>query len=364
MERRRQLAAVLAGATPAGEIWDGEAAWLQCAWDEGVVALLSTHLERLPAPDSLRAACREHAKGLALAELVRRAELRHVLDSLARAGIAPLLLKGTALGQWLYPAPYLRESSDVDLLFASRADAERAATVLAGRGYAVPFVPGRFAHELACRSGDRRSPDLDLHWQLSDWPSLDRLPDFPTLQAAAIPLHGLGPHARGLSAEHALLHACVHRASNLLAGLGDRLKWLYDLHLLAAALDQAGWARFVQACLDSRTCGICAEGLAAAVDLFDTRVPTEVEQALARGRASEPLDARRLADWRYLQQLNLRALPGWRMKLSWIWSRVLPPAGYMRELYGTGHGRLGLLWMRLSRGLWRFSRRAPDGPDA
>ena len=37
--------------------------------------------------------------------------------------------------------------------------------------------------------------------------------------------------AWGLGAAHALLHACVHRASNLSAGLGDRLKWLYDLHL-------------------------------------------------------------------------------------------------------------------------------------
>lgn len=363
MDRRRQLAAVLAGATPTQGAWEGEGAWLECAWSEGVVALLAARLEGLPAPASLRDACREHAKGLALAELARRAELRHVLAALARADIPLLVLKGTALGQWLYPAPYLRESSDVDLLFASRADAERAAAVLAARGYTAPFAPGRFAHELACRAGDPRGPDLDLHWRLSDWPVLDRLPDFPVLWQTAIPLPGLGPGTRGLSAEHALLHACVHRASNLLAGLGDRLKWLHDLHLLAASLDETGWSRFAQACLDSRTCGICAEGLAASVDLFGTRVPGGTAQALAQGRAAETLDARRLADWRYLQRLNLQALQGWGTKLAWIWSRLLPPMGYMRELYGSEHGQVGLLWARLWRGLSRVSRRRQGAPD-
>ena len=326
----------------------------EAAWSEGVVVLVGDRLARVPGvPAAVRELCLDWSRGQAAAELGRRARLQAVLARLEEAGIPTLVLKGAALAQWLYPRPSLREFSDVDLLFANRADAERAGDALAALGYAMPYRAGRFRHELLCRSADGRL-DLDLHWRLIEWPALDALPDFDALWSGRIPLPGLGEAAFGLGAPHALLHACVHRASNLTAGLGDRLKWLYDLHLLAEALDaSAAWGRFVEVARRAQACGICAEGLAASAGLFGTVVPEDVTWALEQGRGAEPVDARRLQDWGYVQRMNFRALRGWGEKAAWLGSRLVPPAGHMRELYGDRYGRAGLLWQRLRRAVMR-----------
>ena len=329
---------------------------LDLAWSEGVRVQACA---QLAAVDGLAAQrrqdCQDWVRGQAAAGLGLLARLRAVLQCLHQAGIPVLVLKGVALGQWLYPAPYLRESSDVDLLLASRDDALRAAVALEGLGYAMAHAPGRFQHELACH-GDGL-PDLDLHWALSDWPVLDRLPAFDTLLATSIPLPSLGSGARGLDAPHALLHACVHRASNLAADLGDRLKWLYDLHLLAAVLNRdGGWPSFLVICEQAQACGIAAEGLAAATTLFGTPVPPAISAALAAGRTHEPLDATRLSDWHYIQKLNFRALPGWGTRLAWIGGRLLPPAGHLRALYGEDLSYPALLWQRLRKAGSRLRR--------
>ena len=327
------------------------------AWSEGVAVLVGEQLARSASvPAAVRQLCQDWTRGQSAAELGRRARLKAVLACLDRAGVEVLVLKGTALGHWLYPAPSMRESSDVDLLFADRAEALRAAEALAPLGYTMPYQPARFRHELLCRSADG-TLDLDLHWDLSDWPVLAALPDFAALHGASIPLPGLGATARGLGGAHALLHACVHRASNLSAAIGDRLKWLYDLHLLAAVLDEAGWAGFVRDAARAQACGICAEGLAASAGWFATQVPADVKRALDECRASEPLDASRLADWRYVQRRNFEALPGWGDRLAWLWSRLLPSAGHMRELYGQDHGRLALFGRRLRRAAARLMGR-------
>ena len=331
------------------------------AWAEGVTALVEHGLRQcLEVPDAVRNAFATATRAMAMSALRREAGCRRVLARLHAEGVPGLLLKGIALAHWLYPAPYLRESSDVDLLFANREQAVCAAETLAALGYEAPFPPSRFQHELACH-GDGL-PDLDLHWALSDWPVLDRLPEFDTLLAASIPLPGLGAGARGLDAPHALLHACVHRASNLAADLGDRLKWLQDLHLLAAMLDRdGGWPSFLAACDQAQACGIAAEGLAATTALFGTPVPSAVSTTLAAGRTHEPLDASRLSDWRYIQKLNFRALPGWGTRLAWIGARLLPPAGHLRALYGEGHSYPGLLWQRFRRVGARLKGQGPEG---
>ncbi|KAF1695319.1 nucleotidyltransferase family protein [Pseudoxanthomonas koreensis] len=349
--QRGALAAALAGSLPASRTCVGDSrALLDCAWHEGVLGLLAARVDGQPeVPEPVRAACADWIRAQTAVLMMRQVRLRQVLVALDEARIRPLVLKGAALSQWLYPSPHLREASDVDLLFASRIDAERASATLASLDFFTPYRPGRFQHELLCRSADGKL-DLDLHWALSDWPMLGQIPDFTTLLEASIPLPGLGTHARGLDAPHALLHACIHRASNLAAGLGDRLKWLYDLHLLAAVLDRDGhWPRFVAACLQAQACGIADEGLAASAGLFGTVVPGPVRQALADGRKSEPLDAGRLSDWRYIQRLNFRALPGWGARLAWLGDRLLPPAGHLRALYGEDLGYPRLLWRRLRR---------------
>ena len=69
---------------------------------------------RPPAPimAELRA---DHVAKIALAER-RCRQLTDLVASFAQAGIHPIVLKGTALAHWLYDAPELRPSADIDLL--------------------------------------------------------------------------------------------------------------------------------------------------------------------------------------------------------------------------------------------------------
>lgn len=324
------------------------------AWSEGVVVLASDQLARgRGTPAHLRQFCLDWCRSQARAELARRARLREVLACVEGARIDTLVLKGAALAEWAYPVPYLREFSDVDLLFASRDDALRASEALRMLGYAMSYVPGRFMHELSCRNADG-VVDLDLHWALSDMPALTALPGFDDFRARSIPLPGLGPCARGPGPEDALLHACIHRASNLQAGLGDRLKWLYDIHLLARALDAPAWASVVRRGREARVCGILLDGLEAMRALFSPP-PRDVLASLREAAAYDAVDWRRLHDWNYLQRMNMHALPGARRKLQWIWSRLFPPTGFMREAYGMPRaGRARLLGARFVRMLVRI----------
>lgn len=331
---------------------------LALAKAEGVVALVSRRLaEESTVPASVRDAFAASARSLVAAHLALEAEGRRVLGVIHRAGIPVLLLKGVALGHWLFPAAYLRESSDIDLLFRSRADADRAAAVLTGNGYLALPARGDMAHEFTCR---RASPgqqvDLDMHWQLSGMPLFRGLLPFDELLAASIPLPRMAPDARGLGPAHAFAHACMHRASNLCAGLGDRLKWLYDLHLLAATFAAPDWQELLDLCAQRGLCGICAEGIRATAAAFDTTVPMEVLDTLRAGRTHESLDASCLSDWKYMQRRNLAALPSLRARARWLQQTTFPPREYLQELYGRDMGTFALWSQRIRQAFRRLLR--------
>jgi hypothetical protein len=198
-----------------------------------------------------------------------------------------------------------------------------------------------------------------MHWALTAIPALDRLPSFETLRAHGVDLPGLGRRATGLSPVHALLHACVHRASNLGAGLGDRLKWMYDIHLLATRFTAIEWEDFAIACRDARIAGLAAAALHASQAMFATALPAAPLLQLKHDGGSDALDATRLSDWRYVQRRNFAALHGMGAKAAWLWARAFPPMGYLRELYGSEQGWLGLMFQRAQRFSNRFNLR-PD----
>ncbi|MEO5566091.1 MAG: nucleotidyltransferase family protein [Luteimonas sp.] len=331
---------------------------LERARAEGVLALAAWNLpDRADVAPALRAQLSESALGLAAASLMRESACRKVLAVLPD-DLPVLVLKGTALAQWLYPESYLRESSDIDLYFASRQDAQRAAALLAPLGYATPFQPGRFAHEFLCRRHSPHGPvDLDMHWALTASPLFQRLPLFAQWHADSQPLPGLGDRARGLGPVHAFLHASLHRASNLSVGLGDRLKWLYDLHLLARRFDGVDWSELQRLCIEYGLCGVCAQAILATRAELGTSFPAETLGALQAGADNEALDASRLGDWRYIQRQNFLALPGRRARVQWLLDYAFPSADYLRELYGVDVSRPRLWWLRAKRAFGRLARR-------
>lgn len=225
--------------------------------------------------------------------------------------------------------------------------------VLAAHGYPALFAPGDMAHEFTCRRAfSGHQVDLDVHWHLSKMPFLRHLLPFDELFAASIPLPPLGTNARGLGSVHAFIHACIHRAANLCANFGDRLKWLYDLHLLAETFTATDWHALVNLCSQRGLCGICAEDISASASVFNTTVPMSVLDTLRKNRLRESLDASRLSDWKYMQRRNLAALPSMRERARWLRQAAFPSRGHLQEIYGRDVGALAM-WRQRTRQSFR-----------
>jgi hypothetical protein len=358
-----QLAALLRGDAPWPPGADAQAL-LQRAGRHGVIPLLHDLLGSAPqtgAPQEVLAALRKHALRAAAEELLRRRELERLLGVLSAEGVAPLVLKGTALAYAHYREPHLRPRIDLDLLvpLAAQADACRA---LERAGYAGSRASGgRFVRTQAEFQRTAGAPGLivDLHWRISTSPMFNRALSYESLGARATTV--TAPRMRVPCAVDLLLHACAHRAARLPAhgaGLdrGDRLIWLQDLRVLAGAMDAAHWAEFLALATEHRLCGITLSALTAAREAVAAVVPGEVDAGLRRGAARREPSAALLHGNRWSVLLgDLRSLDGVRQRLGYVAERILPPPAYVREKYeGMARWPLPALYARhLAEGLRR-----------
>ena len=371
---RRWLAATVCGRPP---VWPldtqkiSSAELLAAAQQEGVVALVEAQLRQAqkdkggPAceagPEQLYQAFTLAAREEVFVSMVQEAESRRLLALMADAGISGLLLKGSALAYWAYAAPHLRACSDVDLLLPSRQAAEELSRRLcaAGAGYERSDTSGELvAYELMCRRqiSDALKLEVDIHWRLANSPLFADAFTFDELMAESIALPRLGADARGLGLVHACIHACVHRALNLSIGVDDKLKWLYDLELLMTLFTPADWQRMVDLSITKGLAGVVRNGLESASAAFGRQLPEDVSKALKQAERAELLDARRLADWRYMQRRTFQALPTIALRLRWMWQRVFPTRDYLAGLYEREHQGYALLMAeRFRRAMRRIS---------
>ncbi|HEY8009611.1 MAG TPA: nucleotidyltransferase family protein [Rudaea sp.] len=358
--RIQWLAAALRGERPAwsADLGDTEG-MLATACAEGVAPLVSHESNArhgewlLPAEfeQGLAAATRAEAVSC----LVREAECRRILDCLAETNLPALLLKGSALAYWAYDAPYLRPCVDIDFLFASHAAAATAARALARLGYAPlsRALPGDLTtFELGCvRVVGGTHVWADLHWGVGGAPLFANRLGIEELFAASIALPKLATTARAIGPVHAYLHNSTHRALQLHLGSGDRLKWHYDLHLLAQNFSAADWNQLATLCEERGLAGTCQDAMESSAALFATQLPQSVVDRLTRARRTEKLDVRRMYSWKYMEYQNFRALPTLRQRLRWLRQRLVPNRVYLDDMYGgrwAGYGRY------LHKGLRKF----------
>lgn len=309
---------------------------------QGVAALLheiwSRPECRAAVPSGLREAVAQLDRAARMRDLLRLSEARRIGAALAAAGIDVLWLKGAALAHWLYPQPHLRPLGDLDVLFASHAEALRAAEVLAPLGYRLPIrhIAGDlYVHELlAVHAG--HGLELDLHWRLANPALFSERLQWTELRAAAIAVPALGEGARALYPVHALLHACLHRAGNQRSGRADRLIGLFDLHRLAQRLTDQDWARFVELAVERRVAEPCLDALRASARDLGTMWRDEVLQALRAAAEREWLRSAKLSGWTYAQYATLRELPGLGARLRWLRQMLVGDLAHLRERYGGG----------------------------
>lgn len=272
--------------------------------------------------DSLGVATRKAA----MAALFREREIRRISRALEAAGIQALLLKGNALGFWLYPNPALRISNDIDLLVPSRVEAIRAMAAFAELGYTMEPAPGDQIHEMKGQLIVDGVPlcEIDLHDRLLNAPIYAETFSFDELWGEAMVLPSLGDAVRLLSPQHAFAHACMNRALDAQLGIRDRLKLLHDFHLFCARSNAAGWEPLVALLRVKQISGTGLYSLCNAIRILGTHVPEAVLDALAEQAGTEALDWRRFRDWPYMQWRNLEALPTPMARIRWLWQRLAP----------------------------------------
>ena len=314
-----------------------------------LLAGLSRHADPSGVPPALVPALQHCIRHESAVELSREIELEHVLSLLAQAGLNPLIIKGTALAYTLYDAPHLRSRCDTDLLFPDRASAEQAWKVLERMGYHRPAMRGEFiSHEFGCHRTDRLKVGhvLDIHWKFSNSPIFANTLTFQELAAAAEHIPALSPHARGLGPAHAMLLACMHRIAHIKGGVGNRLIWLYDIHLLTGRFTPADWAQFANTATRFGLCGICLDGLMITQCQFSTAIPRHSVDTLRTGSASEWLTPKLVANDIGQLYADIRSLPTWQGRMLLLRDKLFPDADYMMEQYQTTHAwRLPLLYL-------------------
>ena len=315
---------------------------LRCAESQGVAALMADALgssEDLLPPRlrSIRETFQGRAKSLAILELSRRARAQHVLGVLGDAGIPVLVLKGMALGYWLYPSPVQRPGADVDLLVPDLETAEKGVAALLAGGYRLVdgVIPVRSSGlEVALRFSARHDHEVDLHWQLLNNARLARGFGFTELSDAAIALPALVPGARGLGPLHALAHALLHRVANIPSGRQNRLIWLYDIHLLAARFGESDWKAFLHLCAEKSIGSSCHDGLAASQAMMRTPLPDGLLDAMRSQAAASHWQLQNISGRGALDRAHWMALPLGE-RLRWIWRKLFPPPAFMRYRYGV-----------------------------
>lgn len=278
--------------------------------------------------------------------------LERVLPVLDGIGCRALLLKGAALGRWLYAAPELRPGSDVDLLIDPRfrlaAHAALTAAGLRSDGYSQ--------HDHASNQATYVDPDsgrqIDLHWALSVVPELACRFDFSTLYGDAIELP-TPRGARALGRVDALMHGVIHFHAH--RPVNERpLIWLHDLALLARGLDSDGWAQLDRKTRSAGLAGLHAAALQEVARCFPLQLPaTQLQQWQQLGRG-ECTSALMHADRGPLRRLlhSLNCITTLRGRLAYLRARLLPTAEWMRGRYAATNA------LQLSRA---YLRRWADG---
>jgi hypothetical protein len=255
---------------------------------------------------------------------VRAVELSAVIEALAQAGVRALLMKGAGLAYTHYPDSALRPRQDSDILIAPQ-QIRAVYRALRRRGYrrCSPLL-GTYQFIMVKRGVHV----MDVHWRVSDTVPFAHAFSYAELAARASRVPALGARASTLGPADALVVACLHRAHHG----EERLIWLYDLHLLASAMDRDDFRQVVASSTEKGIGHVVAAGLAAAVRYFGSRLPGPVPADWVTGSAApEPFRAFPQAlRVRYLVP-DLRALRG-AYKLRMLWDLAFPDRASLRQL--------------------------------
>jgi len=327
------LAAVVRGSSLTPEL---KPALLERAVAHRIDRLVAARLAgNATAPEHDERRCRDILRSAAVEEIAHQTALTAVLDAFAARGVRGVVIKGDAIAPLLYSSSYLRPRSDSDVLVgpSDRATAEAA---LMSLGYVrAQESSGELAtFQSHWNRADARSlaHAVDLHWRLFNAEPFANVLGVDEIVRDSVAVRALGAAARAPSLEHQLIIASVHRVAHHYDR--DDLLWLYDVHLLVAALGPSGLKTAARLAADRQVGPIVARALARARSAFDTPVDRDVLEQLD----ASPLDAHARVFLERPRQVdvlsaNLAALGGFGPRVRLLREHLFPAASYMRSLY-------------------------------
>lgn len=334
---------------------------LALAGSEGVLPYLDSRLHSYPALSTISSELRESisqaAKRAVLDQLPFYAEQQRIYQALNDDNMPFLVLKGAALGQWLYDSPTQRSITDLDIWFADRQAVNALANLLQPLGY-IPVAAGG---EL---TGLQRAFDKDLHgnkirvdahWSLFNSMVLANTLPFEEAYSRSQGIAIQNQPARALSLTDALINAIGHRALKQLSGQANTLKWLIDQHLLFKALDVDQWQQWLEQCKQAGISDLALEALEHSQRTFQTKAPVDVFKALAGNASQEKIKRTWFLSWPRYQWHEMKAVsPRLSIRLRWFKQKLLPNPEAMREGYGEGDPVWKFMLRRIGVGIKRL----------
>lgn len=275
----------------------------------------------LPAP--AREALRREALSSAARAIRVHSLLLRSVDALAAVGVVPVVLKGTALGRRLYPEPFQRATTDVDLLVAGE-QVEQASRALEGLGLKrAGERPGHRGAHTHHREFQGPAGLVELHFRalVGYGLALEAEPLLAHAEEAELE----GRRVRYLRAEEELVYLALHASNHLL----QRLAWLMDLKLLMLSRPGLRWFRVLDVARATAFSHLAWYALDAARRLLGAEVSEEVLALLAPPRWQRLLASRLFSEEQLLETRLVNH------KAEWIAAKLLlaPRAGPMAR-YG------------------------------
>jgi hypothetical protein len=269
------------------------------------------------------------------------AALKVMLPLFADNDIRVVLLKGSALGAYVYPSPAMRPMADIDLLIAKE-DIEKARNVLLNAGATETYVSesehtmGHWQHSPPLFF---KTISVELHHQLFHTYEKVSVPTSTLLNDARhVNLYGIS--CQILSPEHQLLHVGYHMFHH--AEGGDiRLIWFYDIHLLLEkTAEEFDWQKFTSIVKDNNVELAFTNVLDACHQLLGTKIPDHFR--IKKGTDASALNLQWFLKLCLIPQQrpvkigsirSLKQTKGVKNKLLFIRGKLFPARGYLHNKY-------------------------------
>ena len=235
----------------------------------------------------VRTTLRELRRAQAILTLQLTAELFHVLERFAQAGVETLVTKGPALSVRCYGDPGMRQYSDLDLV-VRESDIRRVTQAMLELGYEprVPLtaidagkIPGEYAFH---KPGTHLLIEFHTARTFRYHPRPLRIEKvFERRTSVTID----GREVPTLSPEDELVLICVHGAKHF----WERLMWIADVAALISSRQPLDWDNVMAAAREVGAERILHLGLRLASDVLGAELPPQVEASVQGDRAVSAL---------------------------------------------------------------------------